>query len=58
MTLVVQTPVKLSNDAKKLLKEFDAATEDSLTAVERYKASKAGSDGDKTEKTEKTKVRH
>ena len=55
VTLVVQTPVKLSNDAKKLLKEFDAATEDSLTAVERYKASKAGSDGDKTEKTEKKK---
>ncbi|MBO4889518.1 MAG: molecular chaperone DnaJ [Lachnospiraceae bacterium] len=44
VTLVVQTPTKLSNDAKKLLKEFDAATDDSLSAVERYKASKAGED--------------
>ena len=44
VTLVVQTPTKLSNDAKKLLKEFDAETEDSLSAVERYKASKAGTD--------------
>ena len=55
VTLVVQTPSKLSNDAKKLLKEFDAATDDSLTAVERYKASKAGSEGDKSEKTDKKK---
>ena len=44
VTLVVQTPTKLSNDAKKLLKDFDAQTDDSLTAVERYKASKAGED--------------
>ena len=50
VTLVVQTPAKLSADAKKLLREFDAATDDSLTAVERYKASKAGSEGDKQEK--------
>ncbi len=49
VTLVVQTPVKLSNDAKKLLKDFDAATDDSLTAVERYKASKAGNE-DKSDK--------
>ena len=49
VTLVVQTPAKLSNEAKKLLKDFDAATDDSLTAVERYKASKAGSE-DKTDK--------
>lgn len=42
VTLVVQTPTKLSSDAKKLLKDFDAATDDSLTAVERYKSSKAG----------------
>ncbi|MCR5830570.1 MAG: molecular chaperone DnaJ [Lachnospiraceae bacterium] len=44
VTLVVQTPTKLSSDAKKLLKDFDAATDDSLSAVERYKASKAGED--------------
>ncbi len=46
VTLVVQTPTKLSSDAKKLLKDFDAATDDSLTAVDRYKASKAGSGED------------
>ncbi len=50
VTLVIQTPTKLSADAKRLLKEFDEVTSDSLTAVERYKASKAGSDGSKTEK--------
>ncbi len=50
VTLVVQTPVKLSCDAKKLLKEFDAETDDSLTAVERYKAAKAGGGGEKQEK--------
>ena len=50
VTLVVQTPAKLSSDAKRLLKEFDAATDDSLTAVERYKASKAGNESDKGEK--------
>ncbi|MCR5475215.1 MAG: molecular chaperone DnaJ [Lachnospiraceae bacterium] len=50
VTLVVQTPVKLSSNAKKLLKEFDAETDDSLTAVDRYKASKAGTDGEKQEK--------
>ncbi len=44
VTLVVQTPTKLSGDAKKLLKQFDEETDDSLTAVERYKASKAGED--------------
>ncbi len=51
VTLVVQTPAKLSNEAKKLLKDFDAATDDSLTAVERYKAAKAGGE----EKTDKRK---
>ncbi|MCR5674067.1 MAG: molecular chaperone DnaJ, partial [Lachnospiraceae bacterium] len=50
VTLVVQTPAKLSADARKLLKEFDEKTDDSLTAVERYKASKAGSDGEKQDK--------
>ena len=50
VTLVVQTPVKLSSNAKKLLKEFDVETDDSLTAVDRYKASKAGTDGEKQEK--------
>ena len=48
--LVVQTPVKLSSEAKKLLRDFDAQTDDSLTAVERYKASKAGNDAGGTDK--------
>lgn len=46
VTLVVQTPTKLSNEAKKLLKQFDEETEDSLNAVEKFKASK-GSEDDK-----------
>ena len=40
VTLVIQTPAKLSSEAKRLLKEFDAATDDSLNEVERYKQSK------------------
>ena len=40
VTLVIQTPAKLSSEAKRLLKEFDAATDDSLNDVERYKQSK------------------
>ncbi len=55
VTLVVQTPTKLSNKAKELLKEFDAETDDSLTTVERYKESKAGQDGGKGDKTDKKK---
>ncbi len=35
VTLVVQTPDKLSNEAKELLKQFDALTGDSLNAVEK-----------------------
>ncbi len=55
VTLVVQTPTKLSGDAKKLLKEFDAETGDSLSAVERYKEAKAGNEGGGSDKTEKKK---
>ena len=40
VTLVVQTPEKLSSEAKKLLKEFDEASGNSLKAVEEYKSSK------------------
>lgn len=47
VTLVVQTPTKLSNDAKRLIKEFDAATDDSLNAVEKYKESKEDGSGKK-----------
>jgi len=47
VTLVVQTPTKLSSEAKKLLKEYDEKTDNSLKAVEEYKAAKNGEDGDK-----------
>lgn len=47
VTLIVQTPEKLSSEAKKLLKEFDAASGNSLKAVEEYKASKSGEEGEK-----------
>lgn len=49
VTLVIQTPTKLSGEAKKLLKEFDAETSDSLNDVERYKESKDDA-GDKKKK--------
>lgn len=47
VTLIVQTPEKLSSEAKKLLKEFDAASGNSLKAVEEYKASKSGEEVEK-----------
>ena len=40
VTLVVQVPDKLSNEAKELLKQFDQANDDSLTAVQRASGSK------------------
>ena len=40
VTLVVQVPDRLSNEAKELLRQFDQANDDSLTAVERASASK------------------
>lgn len=45
VTLVVQTPTKLSSEAKKLLREYDEKTDDSLNAVERYKANKSSDEG-------------
>ena len=42
ITLVVETPEKLSNEAKELLKKFDALTGDSLHAAE--KASGTGTE--------------
>lgn len=50
VTLVVQTPEKLSSEAKKLLKEFDEASGNSLHAVEEYKASKDSREGEKKKK--------
>ena len=40
VTLVVQVPDKLSHEAKELLKQFDAVSGDSLTAVQRASAKK------------------
>ena len=58
VTLVVQTPVKLSARAKELLKEFDMETGDSLGAVERFRAEKngtSGNNGDEPKKGRKKK---
>lgn len=51
VTLVVQTPDKLSGEAKELIKKFDSLTGDSLHEAERYTASKG--DDPKTEKKKK-----
>lgn len=47
VTLVIQTPAKLSSEAKKLLKEFDEKSDNSLKMVDEYKASKKGEEGEK-----------
>lgn len=47
VTLIIQTPDKLSSEAKRLMREFDEASSNSLKAVEEYKAAKSGEDGDK-----------
>ena len=44
VTLVVQTPDKLSSEAKELLKKFDELTGDSLNAAKKYSESKGESD--------------
>lgn len=54
VTLVVQTPEKLSAEAKELLRKFDELTGDSLHAVE--KASQDSNDGDDTGKKKKKKL--
>lgn len=56
VTLVVQTPEKLSSEAKDLIKKFDELTGDSLTAAKRYSdMKKSEKESDKSEKTEKKK---
>ncbi|MBR5896592.1 MAG: molecular chaperone DnaJ, partial [Lachnospiraceae bacterium] len=50
VTLVVQTPDKLSKEAKDLLKQFDALTGDSLNAVKNAGASPKDSDDSKKKK--------
>lgn len=51
VTLVVQTPEKLSSEAKELLRKFDELTGDSLNEAKRYSESKGEST--KTEKKKK-----
>lgn len=50
VTLVIQTPDKLSHEAKELLKQFDALTGDSLNAVK-----KAGESADNADEKKKNK---
>ena len=50
VTLVVQTPEKLSNEAKELLRQFDALTGDSLNAAENAQAEKADAKENKKKK--------
>jgi molecular chaperone DnaJ len=46
VTLVIQTPEKLSSEAQELLKQFDALTGDSLHAAQNLPTDKTGpSDG-------------
>jgi len=54
VTLVVQVPDKLSNEAKELLRQFDAATTDSLNAVKRAKGQEK-EEQDETKETKKGK---
>ena len=50
VTLVVQTPEKLSHEAKELLRQFDAATGDSLNAAKNVQVEKNDSKDAKTKK--------
>lgn len=50
VTLVVQTPDKLSHEARELLKQFDALTGDSLNAVKKAEESKDSSGSDEKKK--------
>lgn len=53
VTLVVQVPDKMSNEAKELLKQYDAAMDDSLNAVK--KSSDSGKDEEPKDKDNKKK---
>ena len=55
VTLIVQTPDKLSLEAKDLLKKFDALTGDSLNAAKKYTESKGESSKNDKEKEKKKK---
>lgn len=55
VTLVVQVPDKLSAEAKELLRQFDAATDDSLNAAKRATAKDEQEEGKETKKGKKKK---
>ena len=50
VTLVVQVPDKLSNEAKELLRKFDQETGNSLEAVKNMENKNSGSDDKKDKK--------
>ena len=50
VTLVVQTPEKLSHEAKELLRQFDAAAGDSLNAAKGAQPEKPGETKEKKKK--------
>lgn len=50
VTLVIQTPEKLSHEAKELLKQFDALTGDSLNAAQRAQTDKTADSKDTKKK--------
>ena len=53
VTLIVQTPSKLSHEAKELLEKFDSLTGDSLNEAKRYSASNKSDKEDKKETKKK-----
>jgi len=55
VTLVVQVPDKLSAEAKELLRQFDAATEDSLNAAKKVAGKEEQEESKETKKSKKKK---
>ena len=53
VTLIVQTPSKLSHEAKELLEKFDSLTGDSLNEAKNYSASNKGEKEEKKESKKK-----
>lgn len=55
VTLVVQVPDKLKPEAKEVLKQFDALTDNSLNATKKAEGAEAGSEGKDTKDGKKKK---
>ena len=53
VTFIIQVPMRLSAEAKDLLKKFDEATGNSLGAADRFRAEKGDPDKDKKKKKKK-----